>query len=303
MGKLIFLFSLLYDIKYQEADEPLKEGRMMRRTAAIFFLLLVGVWTLQAVEVPLPVVAPGRPPAVDAGYRFQVQGIGVASSLPCKVTFAVKYYISPTFPKACYIAAFIPDKKALDSGRYFGTVPAGRPGLGVPKGQHVVTDRITFSMDYVGLNPNTYSTIEVAIYDADGTILGSEVFTYRKNWTRFEVQAIQVVEERPDFVKFRVQYFIDSTYSPNCSIVTGFPTPLSGDMYWWIQNATGTGSEGVPKGQVGFWADVWLFIRYERGPTVTSTTVPLTILYNPRALAGCCTRNLPLIHTWVAPGH
>jgi hypothetical protein len=260
----------------------------MKKTRALFFLLLLGAWMMGALNGQ---VSPTVSKAV-----FQVQNISVASSSPCKVTFAVRYYISPTYPKACFIGAFIPDK-ARASGD-FGLVPAGRPGVGVPKGQHEIAEKITFDIRYAGIRPFSSSTIEVAIYDVDGATKGSAILTFRKDWARFEIQAIQVIEDRPDFVKFQLQYFVDPEYSPVIGIVPTFPKPPGAHPYDY--NYTYMQADHIRKGQVNFGANVCIWMRYNWGPAFSMTAVELSIWGDRTSLYS---RMLPLNHNWVAPTH
>jgi hypothetical protein len=267
----------------------------MKRAVSIVFLLLAGAWLLAALDEPH--VTASRPLAISTVYRFQVQGIDAVFVSPCKVTFRVRYYITPTYPRACFISAFIPDR--AHHNRDFAYAPAGHPPAGVPKGQREFAENITFDAKYIGMSPYSSSAIEVSIYDAEG-VRNAVVFAWRKNWTRFEIQDIRPIETRPDFVKFRVRYFIDPDYTPPCFLTCGYPVVARPYPDFAVYPA-GWLPAGVAKGQVEFGADVWTYMRYQSGPTLLMTTVRMSIY--DRSGGDLYIKNFPFNHTWVAPAH
>lgn len=112
-------------------------------------------------------------------YRFDVQGIKRIFTSPEKVVCRVQYYISPTYPKACFIGAYVPDKANWAPGFSYKT--AGRLPDGVPKGQVHFVDNVTFEVHYKG-SSFTSSTIEVAIYNKEKT-LTTEVLQWGQAWS------------------------------------------------------------------------------------------------------------------------
>lgn len=240
----------------------------MKRTAFGLATVLLVVLTagLSAQEI----VAPSVHKALLKGlYRFEVQGIKRIVTTPCKVVFQVQYYISPTYPKACFIGAYIPDRAHMSSR--FGFVPAGRIPNGVPKGQHGFADNVTVDVAYVGSEPLRTSTIEVCIYDADSQ-LGSAVLNWGQTWTRFAVQGIKRVVTRPEYVKFQVQYFIDPSYPGPVHISAYIPDQAHQNTHFSYRPAS-----NVPKGQHGFADNVWFDAAYSGATPFTSSAIEVVV--------------------------
>jgi len=245
----------------------------MKRITAIFAMLaaaclLPGADLPKVKAVPLP-----RPLPL---YRFEVQGIKRIVTTPCQVVFQVQYYISPTYPKACFIGAGVPN--AAHPSSSFGLVPAGRLPDGVAKGQKHFTDNITVEMKYIGSAPYTSSTIEVFIYDADRVTKGSALITWGQKWTRFDIQGLKRVTTRPEYVKFQVQYFIDPTVTQPCYISARIPDRAHENVHFSYLPA-GRVPDGVRKGQVHFTDNVWFDAAYTGATPFTSSTIEVEI-YN-----------------------
>lgn len=245
----------------------------MKRTTAIVVLLLAAAWALPGVDlpkvkaVPLPRPVPPPPP-----YNFEIQAIKGVFISPCKVVYQVQYYISPTYPKACFIGANVPD--AAHPSSSFGYGPAGRLPAGVPKGQKNFADNITFDLKFVGSVPYAGHSLEVKIYDADGVRKSSRIFTWNQEWTRFQVQGIKRVTTRPEYVKFQVQYFIDPEYTLPCHIGAYIPDrPHQNANFSYHPALT------VPKGQKHFADNIWFDAAYSGATPFTSSTIEV-VIYN-----------------------
>jgi len=244
----------------------------MKRTAAILTLLLAGAWVLAGVDKPKVVTLPQPLPL----YRFEVQAIRGVSVTPCKVIYQVQYYISPSYPKACFIGASIPD--AAHPSSSFGYSPAGRLPGGVPKGQRSYADNVTFYVQYSGSAPYTAHTIEVKIYDSDGVRKGSKVFTWNQEWTRFQVQGIKRVVTRSNYVKCQVQYFIDPEYTLPCFVSAYIPDRAHQSSHFHYSPA-GRLPNGVPKGQIHFSDNVWFDATFSGSTSFTTSTIEV-VIYN-----------------------
>jgi hypothetical protein len=126
---------------------------------------------------PTPTYTPTVPPTptlpVPTKPVCRVQGIKRVLTSSNKVRFQVQYYIPPSYPQACFIGAYVPNK--ANWGACFPYVPAGRLPDGVPKGQHHFADDIVVEVEYVCSQSYTSSTIEVVIYDQDRTLCSSMV--------------------------------------------------------------------------------------------------------------------------------
>lgn len=244
----------------------------MRKTAVITVVLLAGALALAAVDPPKAVQLPQPKPLPL--YRFDVQAIHAVETTPCKVVYQVQYYISSTYPKACFIGAHVPDRAHANTG--FSYSPAGRLPNGVPKGQRNFADNVTF---YIRTNSRVAfegHSIEVEIYDADGTVKGSKTFTWNQEWTRFQVQGIRREVTRSDYVKCQVQYFIDPTYGLPCFVSAYIPDSAHQSSYFHY-NPAGRLPNGVPKGQVRFSDNVWFEAFYGGGTAFTTSTIEVVI--------------------------
>ena len=112
-------------------------------------------------------------------YRFEIQGIKRIYTSPTRVKFQVQYYIAPTYPKACFISAYIPNKP--NQSPKFAYNPAGRLPNGVPKGQKHFVDNVTFEVHFRGPGTYTSTTIEVVIYDTDKN-LKTQIINWGQTW-------------------------------------------------------------------------------------------------------------------------
>lgn len=112
-------------------------------------------------------------------YRFEVQGIKRILTTPTNVRFQVQYYISPSYPKPCFIGAYVPNKAGANHS--FGYKPAGRLPNGVPKGQKHFTDNIVVELVYSGSTAYTSNSLEVVIYDQQGT-KKQQIINWGQKW-------------------------------------------------------------------------------------------------------------------------
>jgi hypothetical protein len=132
---------------------------------------------------PAPTYTPTVPPTptlpVPTKPVCSVQGIKQILTSSNKVRFQVQYYIPPSYPQACFIGAYVPNK--ANWGTCFPYVPAGRLPDGVPKGQHHFADDIVVEVEYVCSQSYASSTIEVVIYDPDRTLCSS-IMKWGQTW-------------------------------------------------------------------------------------------------------------------------
>lgn len=246
----------------------------MKKTAAMPALLLVAVFVLAAADQP-KVTAVTKPlPQPLPLYRFEVQAIRGIEVTPCKVVYQVQYYISPAYSKACFIGAYVPDFAHRNAG--FSYSPAGRLPAGVPKGQRNYADNVSFYIRTNSLAAFTAHSIEVRVYDVDGAIKGSRIFTWNQEWTRFQVQGIKRVETRPDYVKCQVQYFIDPTYSQPCFVSAYIPDRVHQSSHFHY-NPAGRLPNGVPKGQVHFSNNIWFEAFFSGSAPFTTSTIEVAL--------------------------
>jgi hypothetical protein len=110
-----------------------------------------------------------------------VQGIKRIETRPDRVRFQVQYYLSPDYPKAAFISAYVPNRENQSSR--FRYDPAGRQPDGVPKGQHYFSDNIVVGVEYTGSQSYTSSTIEVVIYDKDENLCSS-ILNWGQTWRK-----------------------------------------------------------------------------------------------------------------------
>lgn len=120
-----------------------------------------------------------KPLTLKPLYRFEVQGIKRIVTTPTRVRFQVQYYISPKYPKPCFIGAYVPNKARAN--RNFGYRPAGRLPNGVPKGQKHFTDNIWVELEYRGSTAYTSRSLEVVIYDQQGT-KKKQIINWGQRW-------------------------------------------------------------------------------------------------------------------------
>jgi len=144
-----------------------------------------------------------QPLTLAVPYKFEIQGIKRILTTPELVKFQVQYFISPHYPKPCFISAYIPNKAGMSSK--FGFRPAGRLPNGVPKGQKHFTDNVVFEAIFHDPRPYRSQTIEVVIYDADKN-LKTTIINWGQLWGRtapqqtaadLVIQSIQVSKYNP----------------------------------------------------------------------------------------------------------
>jgi hypothetical protein len=136
---------------------------------AVFVLFSFNAFSQTVKRVQKPQIKQIKKPLrLKPIYKFEIQGIKRIYTSPTLVRFQVQYYISPNYPKACYIGAYVPNKANWRTG--FSYRPAGRLPNGVPKGQKHFTDNITVEVHYKGTGTYTSTTLEVSIYTADKTL-------------------------------------------------------------------------------------------------------------------------------------
>ena len=111
--------------------------------------------------------------------RFRICSLKAVESADHRVKFLVTYYIPPSYPETCYIAAYIPNKAHRNS--HFTCIPAGMETIGVFKGQTSFSDNQWFQVQYTGPGTYTSRTIEVVLYDHKKT-LQSKKMRWEKTW-------------------------------------------------------------------------------------------------------------------------
>jgi hypothetical protein len=170
-------------------------------------------------------------------YRFEIQGIKRIFTSPTRVKFQVQYYISPTYPKPCFISAYIPNK-ASQSPK-FAYNPAGRLPDGVPKGQKHFTDNVTFEVHYTGSGSYTSSTIEVVIYNQVKN-LKTQILNWGQTWGSpapsppdLIISSIQVSKYNP---------YVKTTFTVNVKN-TGGTAAGQADISVWLYKLLPNGSE------------------------------------------------------------
>jgi hypothetical protein len=235
---------------------------------------------VKTIKKPVKVLKKVPKPA----YRFDIQGIKRIFTSPNRVVFQVQYYISPSYPKACYIGAYIPNKAHMSSK--FALIPAGRRPNGVPKGQKHFSDNISFEMKYIGSGSYTSRTIEVVIYDRNGN-LKTQVINWGQTWRkttspsyRFEIQGLKRTFTSSYRVRFQVQYFIDPSYPRACYISAYIPNKRSQSPDFAYTHA-GRRPNGVPKGQKHFSDNINFTVDYKGDSVYTSRTIEV-VIYDSR---------------------
>jgi len=215
---------------------------------------------------------------IKALYNFEIQGVKRVLTTPSNVKFQVQYYISPNYPKACYIGGYIPDQANLSAK--FAYNPAGRKPDGIPKGQKHFTDNVNFEMKYLGPGTYTSDTIEVVIYDKE-KILDRALINWGQTWSkeqeyRFEIQGIKRIYTSSHRVRFQVQYYIDPAYSKACYIGAYIPDKENMNRDFSYVPA-GRSPDGVPKGQVHFVDNISFVVQYNGDSPYTSDKIQIVI--------------------------
>ena len=202
-------------------------------------------------------------------YRFEVQGIKRILTTPSKIKFQVQYYISPAYPKPCFIGTGI-----VGTNQY-AYIPAGRLPNGVRKGQVHFTHNVVVELNYTGANPFTSRQLRVMIYDQQKTLASTNINwgqTWSKNSYRFQVQGIKRILTTPSKVKFQVQYYISPTYPKPCFI----GAKIVGTRNYSFRPA-GRLPNGVHKGQVHFTHNVVVELDYNGSSPYTSRQLEVLI--------------------------
>lgn len=221
-------------------------------------------------------------------YRFEINGIKRILTTPTKVKFQVQYYISPNYPKACFLGARVPSVNRPNTK--FSYRPAGRLPNGIPKGQKHFRDNIVVELNYNGKKPYTSKQLVVTMYDKDRKTLKTQVIRWGQKWGklgvkpyRFDLQGVKRVLVTPNKVRFQVQYFISPHYRKPCFISAYVPrkSASSGKFSY---NPAGRLPNGVPKGQKHFRDNVTFEVNF-RGPgTFTSRTMEVVIYDNTKKI-------------------
>jgi hypothetical protein len=210
---------------------------------AVFTLTCMSPKTMQLMKPVKPVLST-RPQVFQLAHRFEIQGIKRILTTPEKVTFQVQYYISPNYPKPCFISAYVPNK--INQSSKFAYSPAGRFPNGVPKGQKHFTDNVNFTVHFNGPGEYTSNTIEVVIYDADKN-LKTTIINWGQKWFKpfqmadLKVNSVTVSKYDPS----RKTTF--SFYIKNIGGVSSGPTPI----YVWFYKLNSNGS--LPATPNEFW--------------------------------------------------
>ncbi len=218
-------------------------------------------------------------------FKFDIQGIKRIKTTPTKVVLQVQYYISPKYPKACYIGAYVPNKARMN--RNFGFNPAGRKPNGVPKGQKHFTDNVVVEVHYRGKKSFTSKTIEMTIYDGQKT-LHTKLINWGQTWGkmviapyRFKIDGIKRVITTPTKVKFQVQYYISPHYPKPCFIGAYVPNKARMSPHFPFKPA-GRLPNGVPKGQKHFTDNVTFEVNYNGSGQYTSRSIEVVIYESGR---------------------
>ncbi len=119
-------------------------------------------------------------PAGSVQNRAEVRGLKAVSETPGRVRFQVRYWLDPTYPRACFISAAVPDFSAPLAT--ITATPAGIAPDGVPKGHQTYEDNVAFELASAGSSPLSTSTVEVRIIDQDGRVLASSVRPWSHDW-------------------------------------------------------------------------------------------------------------------------
>lgn len=204
---------------------------------------------------------------------YDIKNIRVVSQSPCKINFAISYFISPRVSDPCYIAVYAPTQAGMGQ---FSYLPAGRLPDGVAKGEVGFDRNVIVEVNYIGTAPVTTRTVEVVIYRHEGNLF-KKIFPLQKTWKRFEIQGMKRIYTSSNHVKVQLQYFIDPTYTNPCFISAGVPSnsaPHSGFGYI----PAGRLPSGIPKGQKHFTDNIVTEILYTGAAPYTSSTIEL-ILY------------------------
>ena len=256
---------------------------MNRKTLILFFAMFAffcfnsfSHQQVKPIKKPVKLVKK----AAKSAYRFDIQGIKRIFTSSDRVVFQVQYYISPSYPKACYIGAYIPNKAHMSSK--FALIPAGRKPRGVPKGQKHFRDNVTFEMKYIGSGSYTSRTIEVVIYDSNGN-LKTKIINWGQTWRktaspsyRFEIHGLKRTFTSSYRVRFQVQYYIDPRYRNACYISAYIPNKRSQNPNF-AYTPAGRRPNGVPKGQKHFVDNINFTVDYEGDSVYTSRTIEVVI--------------------------
>jgi len=244
----------------------------------LFVVLLVFIISLFIGYSQVPKKKIVKPGIRIHKAQCRIIGIRPVSQTPAKVFFKVEYFIPTTYRGAYFIGAYIPNASAQSSK--FSYNPAGRRPNGVPKGSKTYSDNIRFDVQYIGVDPMTTNTIEVAIYNSSSQNVCSKVFNWSKTWKRFKIDGIKRIFTSQERVKVQVQYYIDPTYTGPCNIGAYIPNKVSPSSKFAFVPAGG--AAGVPKGQVHFRDNVVVDIRYTGTTAYTSRTIEMVIFRSGR---------------------
>lgn len=213
-----------------------------------------------------------------------VQGIKRIQTDPTLVRFQVQYFIPPTHPRPCFIGAHVPNRAAPNTS--FAYRPAGLLPAGVPKGQHHFVDNIIVEVMFNGRTPYASTTIEVSIYDSEGTIC-STVINWGQTWGQggsrpgqpqrlCQVQGIKRVYTSPSKVRFQAQYFIAPDYPRPVFISAYVPNrPHQSGSFRYLP--AGRLPNGIPKGQHHFDDNIAFEVEYIGTQPYTSPTIEVVI--------------------------
>jgi len=243
--------------------------------------------------------AQGNQPGGQGQAQCQIQGIKNISATPSEARFQVQYNISASYPRACFIGAYIPNR-AAQMGT-FAYTPAGLLPNGVPKGQHYFADNVVFGLTYTGSQAYTSSTVEVVIYDQDNKDLCSTILNWGQTWNQSgaqcQIQGIKEISTSGYQVQFQVQYNIPASYNQACYIGAHVPNTASPNRSISYIPA-GRPPIGVPKGQHYFADNVTFNLKYNGTSTFTSSTLEVFIYDSNNNL---CSEVINWSHTWSTP--
>jgi len=167
----------------------------MKRSFIFFVVGLFLSSLLISQQLPVKKLNPTKLVPLKPAYKFQVQGIKRILTKPSKIKFQVQYYISPNYPKPCFIGAHIVGTNN------WSHKPAGRLPNGVRKGQVHFTNNVVVELNYTGSTPFTSTQVEVFIYDQTKTLTSTKI-NWGHTWSkqpayRFQVQGIKRILTTP----------------------------------------------------------------------------------------------------------
>ena len=210
--------------------------KILLLTLVIFTCFIINADSQVVKKAQRPQLKVIKRPVLMA-YEFKIDGIKRISTTPTKVVCQVQYYISPTYPKPCFISAYVPNK--ANHAPNFSYNPAGRLPDGVPKGQKHFVDNVTFEVHYTGSGSYTSSTIEVVIYDPDRN-LKTQVFNWGQTWGSSTPQLPDLIISSIHVSKYNP--YVKTTFTVYVKNIGGTSAGQA-DLSVWLYKLLPNGSE------------------------------------------------------------